>query len=176
MTAVAAGRAAEGRRHLRLALAHGLAARPWLAQRAARASAGRRGMRVVARLAIVVAVLAGLAWPAGAQAHPLGNFSVNHQARVAISDDRVDVTYLLDQAEVPTFQQRGLGRDRVLARVRDEVARGLSLEVGGRRTSLAPAARRPDRVPGGPGRPADDAGGAPAGGAHAHPRAHRAPA
>ncbi len=39
MTAVAAGRAAEGRRQLQLALAHGLAARPWLAQRAARALA-----------------------------------------------------------------------------------------------------------------------------------------
>ena len=37
MTALAAGRPAEGRRHLRLALRHGLAVRPWQAQRARRA-------------------------------------------------------------------------------------------------------------------------------------------
>jgi ABC-type nickel/cobalt efflux system permease component RcnA len=90
--------------------------------------------------AALLAVVFALALPAAAAAHPLGNFSVNHQSRVAISADRVDVTYLLDQAEVPTFQQRGLGRGEVLARVRDEVARGVVLEVDGRRVPLTPAA------------------------------------
>jgi ABC-type nickel/cobalt efflux system permease component RcnA len=90
------------------------------------------------RAAIVAAALALIALPAAASAHPLGNFSVNHQARVAISADRVDVTYLLDQAEVPTFQQRGLGPERVLARVRAEAARGLALDVGGRPVKLRP--------------------------------------
>ena len=43
-----------------------------------------------------------------ASAHPLGNFSVNHLATVSVSDDRVDVRYVLDQAEIPTVQERGL--------------------------------------------------------------------
>ena len=41
MSALAAGRRAEGRRHLRVALRHGLATRPWQAQRAERALGGR---------------------------------------------------------------------------------------------------------------------------------------
>ena len=42
-----------------------------------------------------------------AVAHPLGNFSVNHLTQVEISRDRVDALYILDQAEIPTFQERG---------------------------------------------------------------------
>jgi hypothetical protein len=37
MTALATGRRADGRRHLQLALAHGLGAHPWQAERARRA-------------------------------------------------------------------------------------------------------------------------------------------
>ena len=48
-----------------------------------------------------------LAPRAPAAAHPLGNFSVNHLTVVRISDDRVDVRYVLDQAEMPTFRERG---------------------------------------------------------------------
>jgi hypothetical protein len=43
MTALAAGRRAEGRAHLRLALNRGLATRPWQAGIAARALRGARG-------------------------------------------------------------------------------------------------------------------------------------
>ena len=74
--------------------------------------------------------------PAAAQAHPLGNFSVNHVATVSVSRDRVDVRYTLDQAEIPTFQERGLSRAEVLARKRAEVARGLALTVDGARVPL----------------------------------------
>ncbi len=92
------------------------------------------------RAAVCIAALAALlALPAAAGAHPLGNFSVNHQARVAVSDDRVDVTYLLDQAEIPTFQERGRAPAAVLARKRAEILRGLALEVDGRRVPLTPA-------------------------------------
>ncbi|MGZ8649636.1 MAG: nickel/cobalt transporter [Solirubrobacteraceae bacterium] len=74
--------------------------------------------------------------PAAAQAHPLGNFSVNHLALVSVSSDRVDVRYVLDQAEIPTFQERGLSRAQVRARKRAEVARGLTLTVDGERVPL----------------------------------------
>ncbi|HVG74582.1 MAG TPA: hypothetical protein VM824_04320, partial [Thermoleophilaceae bacterium] len=75
----------------------------------------------VARAALIAVVLA-LATAAPASAHPLGNFSVNHLSTVSISADRVDVRYILDQAEIPTVQERGLGRAEVLRRKLDEVA------------------------------------------------------
>ena len=94
------------------------------------------------RPVLLAALAAALALPAAADAHPLGNFSLNHQARVSVSADRVDVTYLLDQAEIPTFQERGRPREAVLARKRAEVLRRLALTVGGRRVALAPGAER----------------------------------
>ena len=48
------------------------------------------------------------------RAHPLGNFSINHLVEVRISTHRVDLHYILDQAEIPTFQERGLSAAAVL--------------------------------------------------------------
>jgi nickel/cobalt exporter len=84
---------------------------------------------------IVLAVLAALALlPATASAHPLGNFSINHLARTSVSADRVDVTYVLDGAEIPTFQ-----KSVELAKVQAEVATRLTLTVDGRPVALKPA-------------------------------------
>ena len=95
------------------------------------------------RLRVLVAALAAaLVLPAAADAHPLGNFSVNHQARVAVSDGSVDVTYLLDQAEIPTFQERHRAPAEVRSAKRAEIVRGLVLEAGGRRVPLRPGAAR----------------------------------
>ena len=96
------------------------------------------------RRRLLVAALAAaalLALPGVASAHPLGNFSINHLARVAVSADRVDVTYVLDEAEIPTFQERGDGDAVVLARKRAEVAKRLVVTVDGRRVALRPAGR-----------------------------------
>jgi nickel/cobalt exporter len=90
--------------------------------------------RVALATLLFVAVLA-----APAAAHPLGNFSVNHLSEVSISSDRVDVRYVLDEAEIPTFQQRGLSETELLQRKRDEVARRLAVTVDGRRVALRPA-------------------------------------
>ncbi len=66
-----------------------------------------------ARIAAIAVALFGLGVAAGtADAHPLGNFSVNHLTVVKISADRVDVRYVLDQAEIPTFRERGPERRR----------------------------------------------------------------
>ena len=92
-----------------------------------------------ARWAVAAALVAALAAPAAAAAHPLGNFSVNHQTQVAVSSDRVDLTYILDQAEIPTFQERGETPAKVLGAKRAEVARRLTLTVGGRAVPLAMA-------------------------------------
>ena len=90
-------------------------------------------------IALVAAVAVALTTAPGAAAHPLGNFSVNHLSTVSVSDDRVDVRYVLDQAEIPTVQEEGLARAEVLERKRDEVERRLVLLVDGRRVPLAPA-------------------------------------
>jgi nickel/cobalt transporter (NicO) family protein len=87
---------------------------------------------------LVAAVVALLLLPAAASAHPLGNFSVNHLSQVSVSSDRVDVRYILDEAEIPTFQQRGTADATLLARKRAEVERRLELTVDGRRVPLVP--------------------------------------
>jgi nickel/cobalt exporter len=91
------------------------------------------------RRALVVTVVAlailGLTSP-GAMAHPLGNFSVNHLAKVKVSSDRVGVRYILDQAEIPTFQERDEPRSALLASKQAEVRRGLTLRVDGREVPL----------------------------------------
>lgn len=77
---------------------------------------------------LLVAAFAVLALlPATASAHPLGNFSVNHLAQVEVKDDRVDVRYIVDAAEIPTLQGT--------AEVRPELER-LTLVVDGKRTPL----------------------------------------
>src|SRR3954471_22428 len=86
------------------------------------------------RLLIAIASLLVLA-PA-ASAHPLGNFSVNHLAVVSSSHGEVRVHYILDQAEIPTFQERGTPSATVLARKRSEVARGVSAFADGHRVVL----------------------------------------
>jgi nickel/cobalt exporter len=90
---------------------------------------------------ILLALLILAAVPAVASAHPLGNFSVNHLAEVSVSSDRVDVRYVLDQAEIPTFQERGVPDSEILARKQAEVERRLVLTVDGRRVPLRPAGR-----------------------------------
>src|ERR1700730_13546510 len=63
------------------------------------------------RKLLVLATLAVLLAPAAAQAHPLGNFTVNRFARVEVAGDRLYVRYVLDLAEIPTFQAQQQGVD-----------------------------------------------------------------
>ncbi len=99
-------------------------------------------MRRLLATAVAAAALGAAAAPA-AQAHPLGNFSVNHLTQVSVSRDRIDVRYLLDQAEIPTFQERGEARSAILAAKRAEVQRHLQVTADGRplRLRAGPASR-----------------------------------
>jgi nickel/cobalt transporter (NicO) family protein len=103
------------------------------------------------RLIALIAVVLVLFGAASADAHPLGNFSVNHLSTVSISSDRVEVRYVLDQAEIPTVQERGLGRAEVLRRKLAEVRDGLTLTVDGRRLVLRPAGEPKLSFPSGAG-------------------------
>ena len=83
------------------------------------------------RLLVTLAVLAALAAPASALAHPLGNFTVNRQTEIELSGGRVYVHYALDLAEIPTFQ---LGDARPRRRLR---ARGGARSRAPRSTAAA---------------------------------------
>jgi nickel/cobalt exporter len=91
-----------------------------------------------AALALLAAVAALVLLAPAASAHPLGNFSINHLTTVEISEDRVDVLYVLDQAEIPTTEERGRSRAAVIRSKQDELRRNLVLEVDGREVPLRP--------------------------------------
>jgi len=133
---------AAGARSARPGVGLASAGRPARTRRAAPARRiTRRVASAVVALAAALAVAAAVAGPASA--HPLGNFSVNHLDVVRVSADRVDVRYILDQAEIPTFRQRDLSPAQVLDRTRALVARGVTVQAGGRPVPLrlAPGGR-----------------------------------
>jgi ABC-type nickel/cobalt efflux system permease component RcnA len=45
--------------------------------------------------------------PSPADAHPLGNFTINRYSRIEIYSDAVRIRYVLDMAEIPAFQELG---------------------------------------------------------------------
>jgi ABC-type nickel/cobalt efflux system permease component RcnA len=89
--------------------------------------------RLVALLA-ALAALAALALPVAASAHPLGNFTVNRFSRIEVVGPRVYVHYVLDLAEIPTFQAGNIDA-RGLAR---RIAGRVQLTVDGRQARLVP--------------------------------------
>jgi len=107
-----------------------------------------RRLAAVAAALVVVGVI--LAQPREASAHPLGNFTVNHYAGIELAGDRVFVRYVLDLAEIPTFQSG----DRVRApRYPAELAHELDLRFGGERVVLRLLAHRVSERPGAGGLP-----------------------
>src|SRR5262249_17597388 len=79
--------------------------------------------------------------PTPSLAHPLGNFSINHYTEIRVERDVIALHYVLDMAEIPTFQviqETGIvpevGHSSVsayLARQAEVLLDGLRLEVNG---------------------------------------------
>src|SRR5271170_4399515 len=75
-------------------------------------------------------------------AHPMGNFSINHYAKLTVDGTSVQVLYLLDFAEIPTYQdvrQYGFtpknddpGLVPYLTKQADRLAAGIAVEDNGR--------------------------------------------
>jgi ABC-type nickel/cobalt efflux system permease component RcnA len=88
------------------------------------------------RWAVVVAAL-GIAIPL--LAHPMGNFSVNHYSGIFLSREFLQLHYIIDMAEIPTFQEMqatGIKADpqdphisQYLRAKEAEFTRGLTLRV-----------------------------------------------
>lgn len=56
--------------------------------------------------ALAGAGLMSIAVAVPALAHPLGNFTINHYSRVELVGNQARVLYVLDLAEIPTFQEK----------------------------------------------------------------------
>jgi nickel/cobalt exporter len=87
------------------------------------------------RLVFLSVAFAALALPVAALAHPLGNFTVNRFSRIEVAGPRMYVHYVLDLAEIPTFQAGKIDAQLYARRI----ARGAQLTVNGRRVQLVPA-------------------------------------
>ena len=80
--------------------------------------------------------------PDTSSAHPLGNFSISHYTGIQIAQDSIELRYVLDMAEIPTFQElqdTGLAPEvehpsvhGYLAQKTEALKAGLLLEVNGR--------------------------------------------
>lgn len=109
-------------------------------------------------------LVTGAVWvPPPGLAHPMGNFSINHFSAIELYPSLVRLVYVLDFAEIPTFQEmqeHGVtGRDdapRVAAyraRKVQELQQGLVLQVEGQRLPLLPRASTVTFPPGAGGLP-----------------------
>ncbi len=76
-------------------------------------------------------------------AHPLGNFTINLYSRLEVGAERIDITYVVDMAEIPTYQEFGSAtvETRVprayVERKARELRAGLRLQVDERAPDLA---------------------------------------
>jgi nickel/cobalt exporter len=107
-------------------------------------------MKALSLHACLVACLLTAAAPC--YAHPMGNFSINHYSKLNVGQKSVQIRYVIDMAEIPTFQEMrefNLQPDPASAEVAhylttqaDKLASGLSLLIDGRPVRLASGSRR----------------------------------
>ena len=124
-------------------LGHDAAARTWFARALDLnphfsllwAPTARRGAGMK-RLVLVIGLAAALLAPVAATAHPLGNFTINQFSRIEVSGPRVYVVYVLDMAEIPTFQAGRIDADAYARRI----AANAHLTVDGQDAALVPVA------------------------------------
>ena len=96
-------------------------------------------------------------------AHPMGNFSVNHYSKITLTHAEIELLYIIDMAEIPTFQElqaAGLKADpadpHISAYLRskaDEFWQGLMLKLDGRPVELECSERQVIFPPGAGGLP-----------------------
>ena len=83
-------------------------------------------------------------------AHPMGNFSINHYAGIRVEKGFVEVKYIIDLAEIPTYQEiqnagivARLGDATLPPYLKEQAAawdKGIRLEVDGQVVRLVPGA------------------------------------
>ncbi len=98
-------------------------------------------------------------------AHPLGNFTINHFARLEVGAERVRVRFVVDMAEIPAFQELQTVKidgdaapssamlNEYLERIVPQYADGLVFTIDGERIQLQPVAKTISLPPGAGGLP-----------------------
>jgi nickel/cobalt transporter (NicO) family protein len=64
------------------------------------------GRRKIRAFLAVAAIATALVAARPADAHPLGNFTINHFAGITVSPAEIRLDVVIDMAEIPTFQER----------------------------------------------------------------------
>ena len=85
-------------------------------------------------------------------AHPMGNFSINHYSKIKIHRGSIEIRYLIDMAEIPTFQEARQfdmtaaaddpNAARYLERQAQLLKEGISVEGDGRAVGLNTMSRQ----------------------------------
>jgi len=103
----------------------------------------RPNKNVISGLRRLAVVIVCLLWCSPVNfAHPMGNFSISHYAGIHVEQGFIELRYLIDMAEIPTFQE--MQRNDFVAKADDprvraylsmqaeEFKKGLFLTVNGR--------------------------------------------
>lgn len=96
---------------------------------------------------IALLFLAAMGRPAVAWAHPLGNFTINRYSRLEVQPEIIRIRYVLDEAEIPTYQDMALlhpggvptaaERQRFLVARVEQLRSNIHLTVDGRPLGIA---------------------------------------
>lgn len=95
---------------------------------------------------LAILLFSSLANPTTSDAHPMGNFSISHYAGIHAAQGFIELRYLIDMAEIPTYQEiqnSGIvpnegdpGFTAYLANKSENLAAGLTLEANGQSLRL----------------------------------------
>lgn len=92
----------------------------------------RRPVRRSLRLAALLAAITTILLPVVVSAHPLGNFTINHYAGIRVAPGGFTLDVVIDQAEIPAFQERlrlDLDDDGDVSDAEADAARGPECEA-----------------------------------------------
>lgn len=119
----------------------------------------------LATAALITVIFAIVFSTVAAIAHPLGNFTINHFARIQLERERVGIHYVVDMAEISTFQELqvtdtdGDGKassaelNAYLERVTPQYTDGIMLTGDGSRITLKTIAKKVTTLAGAGGLP-----------------------
>src|SRR5271168_4766391 len=100
-----------------------------------------RNHKITRALFALLLLCSSLANPLAIDAHPMGNFSISHYAGIRVTPGFIELRYLIDVAEIPTYQEMQASGiipkegdptlPPYLTKKADLLAAGLTLEVNG---------------------------------------------
>lgn len=99
-------------------------------------------------IALLIALIAAMGSVQIGLAHPLGNFTINRYSRIELANEQIRLRYVVDMAEIPTYQEMQLiernhdgqvdeaERTSYLQQKVPQLRQGLNLQVNGKSVAL----------------------------------------